>query len=154
MKKDNKILSTATSVASIIAASTMLWSVLPTTKVIDTHQHEYFSSILVNHLPLTDNLKIRWWKNNCRSILKEYKIPTPSRDGTYYITIWSFGEGYMEEDDHDRLCFHDMKAKNRCIEKDALLFINHSKNRGLILEIENRNYRLETDGSVTRLRNS
>lgn len=124
-----------------------------TVTIIGAHQTGSFGDIIVNHLPWTDHGKISWWMHHRDEISEKYKIPHRDENGIYHVMIWSFGDGYKEEDDKDRLCFEDMTATQRCIEKNALLLISSSRNRGLVIESRGASYRIEADGSVTRLRN-
>lgn len=124
-----------------------------TVTIIDAHQAGSFGDVIVNHLPWTDHGKISWWMHHRDEISDKYKIPHRDENGMYHVMVWSFGDGYKEEDDKDRLCFEDMTATQRCIEKNALLLISSSRNRGLVIESRGASYRIEADGSVTRLRN-
>lgn len=127
---------------------------LDTPRVVDVHQDGNYSDILVSGFPWTDQGKIDWWLRHRENLHRTRHIPAPDHDGGYYVMIWSFGAGYKKEDDQDRFCFNDMKTDFKCIEKNSLMFINHSANRGLILEIGSHNYRIGADQSVTRLRDS
>ena len=139
---------------TVVATAYLLLQQSRPVHIVDIHQDSHFSHILVTHLPLTDRGKIAWWLRNRQAIQQKYHIPIPDHDGSYSIMIWIFGEGYKQEDDQDRFCFEDMKTSFRCIEKNGPIYINNSRNRGLIIETDGRDYRIEADQSSTRLQDA
>ncbi|CAI2022284.1 Enterobacterial putative membrane protein (DUF943) [Serratia plymuthica] len=94
-----------------------IWLSKRTVEIVDIHQRNNYSDVLVTNFPFTDKGKINWWLKN-KGILKEkYNIPKPASDGFYTVIFLDFGEGYQEEDKYDRLCFEDMKTQKNCIDK-------------------------------------
>ncbi|GLR09675.1 hypothetical protein GCM10007905_23950 [Mixta theicola] len=60
-----------------------------------------------------------------------YGIPNLASDGNFNVTFWLFGEGYMEEEKYDRLCFNDMNIKKNCIEKNKAFSVSKGRNGGV-----------------------
>ncbi|MFS2224953.1 DUF943 family protein [Pantoea sp. B65] len=113
------------------------WS-LRAVNIIDIHSAREYSQIIVDHLPFTDKEKIEWWLKNQQEIMKKYNIPHSYKDGSYNITIWNIGDGYLNSDEYyrkDLLCFSDMKDKRNCIEKKLLLTIEKSANNKIYFSI-------------------
>ncbi|MDF7480384.1 DUF943 family protein, partial [Proteus mirabilis] len=73
-------------------------------KVMGVHKDTYTTSILVEDFPITDYGKILWWKKN-KVILDEQYNLFKAKDSSFYIYIWNYGDGYLEEGKYDRLCF-------------------------------------------------
>ncbi|AUX73907.1 DUF943 family protein [Erwinia pyrifoliae] len=119
--------------------------------IIDAHYDQYSASIIVDHLPLTDDNKINWWKKNQKSIRDKYHIPVKSAAGMLKVYIWAFGEGYMERAKYDRLCFDDMKEKNNCIEKNQLMNIDTDREGNLIYGFEKNSYLQKKEGELIKL---
>ena len=151
LAKSKKILSILLLIICIIAGYTLFLSLRPV-EIIAVHREGEFNDILVKNFPYTDQGKIKWWLEN-ESILKEkYKIPNPAKDGFFSMTFWLFGDGYKKAEKYDRLCFYDIKTKEKCIEKDPVFSVSNSKNRGTILTVYDGTYHLKTNGEIIKLK--
>ena len=117
-------------------------------KIIAVHEDGNYSDVLVDHFPVTVRGKISWWLKNRDRLKSRYGIPEPSPSGSYTITFWLFGDGYMEEDKYDRLCFMEMKARKYCIEKDKTFTVRYSKNSDLYFIARNGYYRVTDSGKI------
>lgn len=112
-----------------------IWFFLQPVKIIAIHKDGDYSAVLVNHFPFTDRGKITWWHNNKEMLKTRYGVPSASSDGSFTVTFWIFGEGYMEEGKHEQLCFPDMKQKKRCIEKNKSFSVSKGLNGGINLMV-------------------
>ncbi|WP_158782141.1 DUF943 family protein [Pantoea sp. BAV 3049] len=131
-----------------------LWSSLRPVEIVAIHNRSSgFSDVLVRNFPFTDKGKINWWLKNKDTLKDKYNIPAPESDGSFNITFWLFGEGYMEEGKHDRLCFDEMKSKENCIEKDAAFSVSNSINLGTFFTVYDGKYQLKKNGSIVKLDN-
>ncbi|MFZ4835281.1 DUF943 family protein [Rouxiella sp. Mn2063] len=124
-----------------------------TVNIIDAHYDKYSASIIVDHLPLTEQKKIAWWVSNQESIRQKYSIPAKSDEGTLKVYIWAFGDGYMPREKYDRLCFDDMKKTKNCIEKNQLMNIDISREGNVIYSFENDAYIRKENGELLKLAN-
>ncbi|GLR09676.1 hypothetical protein GCM10007905_23960 [Mixta theicola] len=79
-----------------------------------------------------------------------YGIPAPTFAKDYNITFWLFGDGYMEREKYDRLCFSDMKTKKNCIEKNKTFTVDYSKNTGLFFTTHAGYYRIKDNGEIVK----
>jgi hypothetical protein len=130
-----------------------LWLSLRTVEIVAIHHRSSgFSDVLVTNFPPTDKGKIKWWLKNKDMLKNKYAIPSPDSDGYFYVTFWSFGDGYKEEGKYDRLCFDDMKKKINCIEKDAIFSVDKSKNMGIMFTVyDGDNYRLDQNEDIIKI---
>lgn len=120
--------------------------------IVAIHQDGFYTDILVKNFPLTDSGKITWWLKNKDLLKAKYNVPKPEKDdGYFFIKIWDFGSGYVEDDGYDRLCFADMKVKNHCIEKHPFLTIRNGKQSGLTFFTDTEHYKIEADGKYRKL---
>ncbi|MCU5773979.1 DUF943 family protein [Erwiniaceae bacterium BAC15a-03b] len=110
----------------VITVLLTFWS-MKSVEVIDVHMSDAgYSNIVVSHLPYTDKSRIEWWLENQKGFEDKYKIPSPSKYGSYNIAVWGIGDGYINFERNykkDLYCFGDMKADKNCIEKNLLLTI-------------------------------
>ena len=135
-------------IIAAILLSYFLWFCLRPVKIIAVHEDGNYSDVLVDHFPVTVHGKISWWLENRDRLKSRYGIPEPSSSGSYTITFWLFGDGYMEEDKYDRLCFMEMKARKYCIEKNKTFTVDYSKNSGLFFTARNGYYRVTDSGKI------
>lgn len=151
MKPRSKKIIYALFMLAVFLSAYLLWlSFRPVAIVAVHHGRSGFSDVLVKNFPFTDKGKIHWWLKN-KAILKEkHSIPNPEKDGFFYLTFWSFGDGYKEEEKYDRLCFDDMKTKVNCIEKDPVFSVKNSKNMGTIFKAYDGTYRLQENGEIVK----
>ncbi len=128
------------------------WIFLRPVKIIAVHKNDNFSYVLVNHFPVTDQGKIVWWQDNRDKLKNRYGIPSPSSDGNFNITFWLFGDGYMEEDKYERLCFNDMNIKNNCIEKNKVFSVSKGLKSGVNLMVYDGIYCKNSNGEWVKKR--
>ncbi|MBS0969571.1 DUF943 family protein [Nissabacter archeti] len=126
MKKYKKI---ALSTLTISLLSFALWRLCQTPEIINIHQKNHLTSIVVKNFPITNNGKITWWLKNKKLLKIKYGIPIQNpKTGNYNITIWDIGDGYRvntwTDQDSDLLCFKGMKTEANCIEKNILMRIS------------------------------
>ncbi|QFS58987.1 DUF943 family protein [Pantoea dispersa] len=63
--------------------------------VIDVHQDYYSASIIVDHLPYSDDEKIRWWLSHQQQITLKYNIKAFNENGSITYYFYALGEGYQ-----------------------------------------------------------
>ena len=130
--------------------SYLIWLSQHTVKIVAVHQERHYSDVLVNNFPFTDKGKIDWWLEN-KGILKEkYDIHEPDSEGNYKVSFWGFGDGYVETDGYDRLCFDDMEPPLNCINKNSLMFVMNGRNTGLSFWVDGGIYRVNKNGKRVR----
>ncbi|EML3440369.1 DUF943 family protein [Proteus mirabilis] len=117
-------------------------------KVMGVHKDTYTTSILVEDFPITDYGKIIWWKNNQDVLDKKYDL-FKNKNSLFLISIWNYGDGYLEEGKYDRLCFTEIKSNKKCIEKDKVMSIMYSLNEEKI-RIGNSAYIKDKNGSFIK----
>lgn len=111
-----------------------------------------FNAVLVKNFPLTDQEKINWWLTEINNIKEKYHIPTPEKDGSFYLTFWLFGEGYKEEGKYDRLCFDDMQTPVNCIEKNRVFSVEKSRDGNIFFTVDDAVYRMDNARKIKRLK--
>ncbi|QHM70024.1 DUF943 family protein [Mixta intestinalis] len=143
-------------VAGFVIAIYTAWLSLRPVNIIAVHQRSNnFSAILVENFPLTDKGKIAWWLKNSYPIKEKYNIPVPAEDGFFSITFWLFGDGYKEQGKYDRLCFDEIKSSKKCIEKNPVLTVEKTRNRGIFFTIyDGSNYRIDENGKIIKITES
>ena len=130
--------------------SYLIWLSQHPVKIVAVHQERHYSDVLVNNFPLTDKGKIDWWLEN-KGILKEkYDIPEPDSEGNSTVSFWDFGDGYVESDGYDRLCFDDMEPPLNCINKNSLMFVMNGRNTGLSFWVDGGIYRVNKNDKRVR----
>lgn len=138
-------------ICPLLALSGLLfWQVNRQIDIIAVHQNNNYSDILVKGFPLTAKGKIEWWIKNKNLLLAKYKIPQPSSYGSYTVTVWEFGEGYMEEGKEDRLCFENMHTEKKCIDKNKLITINSDNKNGVSYSLEDGTYYVKNTGQIEK----
>ncbi|SJN58143.1 hypothetical protein VR7878_02674 [Vibrio ruber DSM 16370] len=110
-----------------------LW-LLPV-QIIDVHQKNNWTSVVVKNFPVTQQRKIDWWDKNKDYLKEHYDVPKPNKNGHFDIIFWDIGSGYkvdqMTDEDSDLLCFSDMKTSRNCIEKKRVFWVSLGRNGGL-----------------------
>ncbi|WP_421504848.1 DUF943 family protein [Erwinia rhapontici] len=138
----------------IIVGGYLLWLWYRPMKVINVHQRGSYSVVLVKDYPFSDREKMKWWLKNKEMLKVKYNTPKPDEDGRYRVILWDFDEGYKEEGKYDRLCFEDMKPPINCVDKNAMMIIQHSKDNITQITVGNEYYILQDNGQfVKRKRN-
>ncbi|MBP2167294.1 hypothetical protein J2125_000486 [Erwinia toletana] len=118
--------------------------------IVDAHHNQYTAEILVNTLPVSDSASIQWWQKNQSEIYAKYNISTAESGGPYSVTIYKFGEGYKEEGNEDRLCFDDIPAQKKCIDKKIIMRVVYLRNGNTKFSFENAVYILKADGEISK----
>lgn len=128
----------------------VFWFTLRPIKIIAVHHRSSgFSDILVDHFPLTTKGKVDWWLKNREMLKSCYGIPKPASHGTFSLTFWIFGDGYIKEEKYDYLCFEDNKRK-KCIEKNSVLTVENGKSTGLFFILNDGIYRIDQKGDLIK----
>ncbi len=149
--KNNKILLTI-SLVIFMVITYLFWRSLRPVDIVDVHQEDNYSSVLVRNFPITDKGKIEWWLENKDMLKSRYGIPKPASYGGYDVTFWLFDDGYKEEGKYDRLCFNDMKGPVNCIEKDAIFSVDNSPNLGTVFTVyDGGDYRFDKKGGIIKI---
>lgn len=148
LKKPKKIL--FFTLAAMVFAVTLLWLWCRPVKVIAVHQMNSSSIILVNQYPLTDKGKIEWWIKHKDVLKTKYNIPVIDENGNYKVILWGFGDGYKEEGKYDRLCFDDMNSPKNCVDKNALMIVNHYKDDITDFSAGEDIYTIDNNGEVVK----
>lgn len=140
-------------VFSCMLLACVLWLSLRQVEIVAIHHRSSgFSDVLVKNFPLTDKGKINWWLERSKHMEKEYQIPKPDNDGSFYLTFWLFGEGYKEEGKYDRLCFKDMQPPINCIEKNRVFSVETGRNGNIFFTVDDAIYRMGNDGGIIKLK--
>lgn len=100
------------------------------THIIAVHQNEFVASVLVDRLPRSDSKRIAWWLRNKETVSTQYNITSVHERGEKSIYVYAFGEGYLAEEDKDRLCFEDMPGPKNCIDKNILMMVLRTRDGG------------------------
>lgn len=121
-------------IAVVIAAvfcGYSLWQYLTPVEIVAVHNS---NTLLVKHFPYLKSQQIAWWQANKDMIQVKYGIPHRRADGYYSVFILGFDGRYRvdrgTDEDTDLLCFDDMIAEAKCIEKIPLMWVGWSKNTG------------------------
>lgn len=129
-----------------------LWFLRHPVEIVDIHQRNKYSDVLVRNFPFTDKGKIKWWLKNKGMLKEKYNIPNLTQDGLFSVTFWDFGEGY-KEDKYDRRCFDDMKTNKNCIEKNIIFTIENDKNKRINFTMyDGDDYRLNENGDMVKIK--
>lgn len=127
-----------------------LWRSLIPVVIVDVHQEENYSSVLVKNFPITDKGQINWWLSNKDMLKNRYNIPKPASYGGFTIIFWDYGDGYKEEGKYDRLCFSDLRPPKNCIDKNRIFTVSYSKNSGMYFIANNEKYYLKDNGQIVQ----
>ncbi|MGW1442746.1 DUF943 family protein [Serratia rhizosphaerae] len=151
MKLMNKKLLYIPAMITCLLVGSFVWLSLCTVEIVAVYENDNFSDVLVKDFPLTDRGKIDWWLNNKDMLKERYSIPKPASYGSFTITFWDFGSGYKEEGKYDRLCFDARKAKDNCIDKNAVFSVRQIKNDRTLLITYDGRYLLQDNGDVVNV---
>ena len=151
MAKSRKMIGMLLLVVSIIAGYTFWLSQRPV-EITAIYGKGEFSDVLVKNFPFTDRGKITWWLENKAMLKEKYKIPSPAKDAFFSITFWLFDGDYTEEGKYDKLCFDEIKKKEKCIDKNPVFSVSNSKNRGTILTVHDGKYHVEKNGTIVKIK--
>ncbi|MFW0766297.1 DUF943 family protein [Trabulsiella odontotermitis] len=132
----------------VLLCALLVWTMRPVRVVYVSKLYYGHRDIVVDHFPLTDQGKIKWFMKHKDSLYKKYNIDPSFLSG---IVIWDVGRGFVAADeDGDLYCFDDMKASARCIDKNVFLRINYVKGEIQSFEMESGEVRYEvtTEGNI------
>ncbi|MGD8162668.1 DUF943 family protein [Pantoea sp. FN0307] len=129
----------------------LLWFFLRPVEIVAVHKRGRSSTaVLVKNFPFTDKGKISWWLEN-RAMLKEkYNAPYLDEDGTFWATIFLFGDGYQKDIIDERLCFDEIKSELRCINKNAVMTVYSNRDKQVFFSLGKGKYILINNGKVDR----
>ncbi|MGQ8773221.1 DUF943 family protein [Serratia sp. NA_112.1] len=120
-------------------------------EIVDIHQRNNYSDVLVTNFPFTDKGKINWWIENKDRLNTMYNIPKAAPYGLFTIVFWDFGEGYKEEGKYDRMCFDDMKTKFNCIDKNRVFSVENNLSNDTLFTVHDGIYRMKKDGRIMKI---
>ena len=133
-----------------------LWDDIYPVKIIDVHRSTDrmgYDDIIVDHFPLTDRGRIKWWLSQRDMLKKKYNIPSGQE---FVLTVWDVGGGYLRDSPReDYFCFPDMASENNCIEKNKLLAVDtrYSDKNNVNLIVGDHLYVMDKkNGSITKER--
>jgi hypothetical protein len=132
----------------VLLCALLVWAIRPVKIVYVSKLYYGHRDIVVDHFPLTDHGKIKWFMKHKDGLYKKYNIDPSFLSG---IVIWDVGRGFVAADeDGDLYCFDDMKASARCIDKNVFLRINYVKGEIQSFEMETGEVRYEvtTEGNI------
>lgn len=135
---------------AMVLAVALLWLWCRPVKIIAVHQKISSSIILVKQYPLTDKGKIEWWLKHKDVLKAKYNVPVIDENGNYKVILWDFGDGYKEEGKYDRLCFDDMDSPKSCVDKNALMIVNHYKDDITDFSAGEDIYTMDNNGKVVK----
>ncbi|CAI1515432.1 Enterobacterial putative membrane protein (DUF943) [Serratia quinivorans] len=127
-----------------------IWLSNRTVEIVDIHQRNNYSDVLVTNFPFTDKGKINWWMENKDRLKTMYNIPKAAPYGLFTIVFWDFGEGYKEEGKYDRRCFDDMKTKFNCIDKNRIFSVENNKKNDTFFTVHDGIYRMNENGNIKK----
>ncbi len=122
-------------------------------KIIAVHNEGNFSDILVKNFPVTERGRIDWWLKNKDMLKEKFHIPEPASNGFFFVKVWDFAAGYMEQGKYDRLCFDEMKTKTNCIEKNSLMLVRNDGENEVSFAIGENLYKKDKNGKYSRADN-
>ncbi|MCU5772314.1 DUF943 family protein [Erwiniaceae bacterium BAC15a-03b] len=134
----------------ILCAIYIAYELLKPVKIIAIYQYRNSTDILIENPPITDAGKIKWWQHNINKLEEEKKLSPSDLDGTFYINIWDFGDGYKTEGNADRLCFDAINSDKKCIDKNKYMTIYRFKNEAPIFTIGDNSYIKLKNGEIVR----
>ena len=112
-------------------------------EIMATKQNLNFSDVAVKNMPFTENGKIAWWQENKGKLHKEFNIPSPAKNGDWYISVWNSGSGFQNRPEgdirvfssetQDMICFRN--DSDKCLQKDLVMRIENNRSGGVNIQI-------------------
>ncbi|WP_336708623.1 MULTISPECIES: DUF943 family protein [unclassified Cedecea] len=133
-----------------LLAGYCLWLAFRPVEIVAVHQRNSYSDVLVEGFPFTKKGKVHWWLKNKAMLKEKYGAPGPEKDGFYVITFWYFGDGYVETDGYDRLCFDDLDPPLNCIDKDKAFTVWQDRYKNTVVIFRDGQYRLSEKGDLIK----
>lgn len=137
--------------ATLLIASYVYMSFFREPEIMATKQNLNFSDIAVKNIPFTENGKIAWWQEKKDTLHKDFNIPTPSKNGDWYISIWNYGSGFQNRPEgdirvfstetQDMICFKS--DSDKCLQKDLVMRIENNRNGGVNIQIGDKKIQVE-----------
>lgn len=114
-----------------------------------TERVMYF--VVVDHLPLSIDDKVKWYLANKNNLKMNYSIPMSL---SYTIIVWDIGDGFIDlnaSDDSDLICLPKIEAAERCIEKNDLLSVttNEEGKESFSFADDDNSWTLTNQGNLT-----
>ncbi|QNQ19895.1 DUF943 family protein [Kosakonia sp. SMBL-WEM22] len=138
-----------TTLIALISVTVLLISVLINfaffrqPEIMATKQNLNFSDVAVKNMPFTENGKIAWWQENKGKLHKEFNIPSPAKNGDWYISVWNSGSGFQNRPEgdirvfssetQDMICFRN--DSDKCLQKDLVMRIENNRSGGVNIQI-------------------
>lgn len=122
--------------------------------VIDVHQDYYSASIIVDHLPYSNDEKIRWWLSHQQQITLKYNIKAFNENGSITYYFYALGEGYQPLEKKDRICFKQIQPPANCLDKNLLMKIQRTQDGGVMFSLDSGNYTVNKDNEMSQLQRS
>jgi hypothetical protein len=133
----------------IVCFAYLLWAQRPVTVIRAMGSYEYdprfmhglnrdslrgftdndFYDIVVDHMPLSEWGRIKWYLEHKTELKTKYHIPTSS---SYHIYFWDIGDGFIDGNksgDGDLICINKTASGIDCLEKNLLLRVDLEKGR-------------------------
>jgi len=151
-KYRNKILCGLVS-AAIMVAGIISWLSLRPVEIIATHTEGRFSDVLLKNPPLTESGMIRWWLDNRERLKHQYNLPQTDENGNFTMIFWDLAGGLKPEKIDDSICFPELKPPANCIDKNSLMWVRNTPNRGLTVVVSSGYYQVKEDGRLVRREN-
>ncbi|ARJ43590.1 hypothetical protein B1H58_17105 [Pantoea alhagi] len=141
--------------ALLLAGAALLvylpWLFLRPVEIVAAHHKNGFTDLLVKNFPFTDRGKINWWLENHAMLKEKYNAPYLDEDGTFWATIFLFGDGYQKDIIDERLCFDEIKSELRCIDKNAVMTVFSNRYNQVFFRVSKGKYILRKNGEIDKV---
>ncbi|WP_442892469.1 DUF943 family protein [Cedecea sp. MMO-103] len=150
MKLKGNIIRGLKFLAGGLLAGYCLWLAFRPVEIVGVHKRNSYSHILVKNFPLTNKGKVHWWLKNKAMLKEKYDVPGTGKDAFFEIIFWYFGNGYVETDGYDRLCFDDLEPPLNCIDKDKAFTVWQDRYKNTVVIFRDGQYRLSEKGDLIK----
>ncbi|MDK9362827.1 DUF943 family protein [Lelliottia wanjuensis] len=136
----------------LLGAFYNLWTIRPVNILYVYSQEGVTVTIVVDHMPWTDQEKISWYLARRDDFKRKYPYFGDIWQ-SYYITDVSDGFTNYEKSPHEDLfCIPTIKSENNCLVKDYFLIVREDpdSNTHFYLDSENE-YQLTPDNKIERI---
>ncbi|WWI60191.1 DUF943 family protein [Erwinia aphidicola] len=87
---------------------------------------------------------------NQQLIIEKYHFRANNPKGTLDYYLFAFGDGYVAEDDKDRLCFADISPPKNCIDKDLLMSVSTMRDGSTEFRFNDAVYTRDKVGNIAK----